>query len=156
MIELYLCDSDVHGRLDRLLNNRLNGRYEILKMPSGKPYIGGNPLYFSLSHSSDKGIFAIYEKPCGVDLELLNGRLHENILNRFSEREQEEILCERDFLKHWTAREAYVKLYGLSILKLFKRLEFYGGKIYLDSLPQNVKFSFYSFDFGVAAVCTEE
>ena len=156
MTEIYLCDGDVHERLDGILKSKLKSPFEIRKTPLGKPYIGGNPFYFSLSHSSDRSIIAISDKPCGVDLEVFRGRLRESILKTFTERERAEIASEREFLLHWTVREAYVKLYGLSVFKLLRRLEFYGGKLYLDGQLQPVKFRTYDFQFGVAATCLEE
>lgn len=155
MTEVYLCEGDVHARLDKLLKAKLKYPFEIKKTPLGKPYIGGNPFYFSLSHSGGRGIIAISDKPCGVDLEVFKGRLRDSVLNKFSERERAEIASERDFLQHWTAREAYIKLYGFSIYKLCRRLEFYGGKLYLDGELQSVKLRFYYFQFGVAALCLE-
>ena len=80
----------------------------------------------------------------------------QSILKSFTERERGEIAGERDFLIHWTAREAFVKLYGLSVFAALKKLEFYGGKLYLEGKVQPVKIKTYAFPFGVASVCTEE
>lgn len=156
MIELYLCRGDVHERLNGILSNKLAQPFEILKTENGKPYVAGNPLHFSLSHSGDRGIVAISDKPIGVDIEIFKGKLRKSVLERFSAREQAEIANERDFLIHWTAREAYVKLYGRTIAKMLNRVEFFGGKLYLDGQLQSVKIRHYYFSFGVAAVCTEE
>lgn len=156
MIEIYLCRNDVHERLNGILSQKLAQQFNILKTESGKPYIEGNPLHFSLSHSDDKGIIAISDKPVGADIEIFKDRLRKSVIERFSAREQAEIAGERDFLKHWTAREAYVKLYGLTIAELWKRVEFLDGKLYLDGQALSVKIRHYNLTHGVAAVCTEE
>lgn len=156
MIELYLCRNDVHERLNGILNNKLAQPFEILKTENGKPYINGYPLHFSISHSGDRGIIAISDKPIGVDIEIFKDKLRKSVIERFSAREQAEIADERDFLKHWTAREAYVKLYGLTIAEMWKRIEFLNGKLYLDGQLTSVKIRHYNLPFGVAATCTEE
>lgn len=156
MIEIFLCRDDVHERLNDLLEERLSAPFEILKTENGKPYIGGNPLYFSLSHSGTRGIIAISDKPIGVDLEVYSESMRLSVFERFSECEQAEIADGRDFLKHWTAREAYVKTYGLTIAETWKRIEFLDGKLYFDGIRQNVIIRTYDFGFGVGAVCFED
>lgn len=155
MIELYLCNKDVHERLNGILNKKLAQPFEILKTENGKPYIEGNPLHFSISHSGDRSLIAISDKPVGVDIEIFRDKLRKSVIELFSAREQAEIACERDFLIHWTSREAYVKLYGLTIAKMWKRIEFFGGNIYIDGQIKQVTLRHYDFTFGVAAVCTE-
>ena len=48
----------IYDRLDKILRNLLGYSPEILRTENGKPYIGNNPLYFSLSHSGKYGIIA--------------------------------------------------------------------------------------------------
>lgn len=156
MMEVYLCRQDVHEKLNEILNRKLSQPFEILKTENGKPYIEGNPLYFSLSHSGNCGVIAIADRPVGADIEIFADRLRISVIERFSEREQAEIADERDFLKHWTAREAYIKLYGYTIAELWRRVEFLGEKLYLDGKQLNVKIRHYNLPCGVAAVCTEE
>lgn len=156
MIEIYFCQNDIHERLNDILTQKLAQPFNILETENGKPYIEGNPLHFSLSHSGDIGIIAISDKPVGVDAEIFKDRLRKSIIERFSVREQSEIANEQDFLKHWTAREAYVKLYGLTIAEMWKRVEFFGEKLYLDGQVLSVRIRHYNLPCGVAAVCTEE
>lgn len=156
MIEIYLCFGSVHERLNKILNNKLGQPFKILKTANGKPYIEGTPLHFSLSHSGERGIIALSDKPIGVDLEIFKYKLRKSVIKRFSAREQTEIADERDFLRHWTVREAYVKLHGLTLAETWKHIEFFGGKLYFDGQLQWVKIRHYSFSFGVAAVCCEE
>lgn len=156
MIGVYLCRDNVHERLNGILGDKLSQPFEILKTENGKPYVEGNPLHFSLSHSGGRGIIALSDTPIGVDFEIFKDKPRTSVINRFSAREQAEIANERDFLKHWTAREAYVKLYGLKIAETWKRIEFFSGKLYLDGQLESVKLRYYCFAFGIAAVCCEE
>ena len=155
MIEIYLCGENVRERLKDLLDSKLKS-YEILKTESGKPYLKGDPLCFSYSHSGDKGLIAISENPVGADLEIYKNRTFEAIITRFTERERGEIAREEDFLRHWTAREAYVKLFGLTLAETLKRIEFFDGKIFIDGLPTRTRVRHYRFDCGIGAICTEE
>lgn len=155
MIEIYLCGKDLHSRLDKILKRKLTAPFVILRTANGKPYVEGNPLHFSLSHSGEKGIIALSDRAIGVDLEIFQHRLRESVIERFTARERAEIASERDFLIHWTAREAYVKLYGLTLAESWTRIEFFDGKVYLDGEAQRVKVQHYNFDFGIAAICFE-
>lgn len=157
MTDVYLSYADcVHALLEAKLKERAPYPFEIRTTPNGKPYIEGDPVFFSLSHSGDRAICVICDRKCGIDLEVYKKQQHISVINRFSAREQAEIACERDFLKHWTAREAYVKLYGLQLAKMWRRVEFFGDILYDEGKPADVDFKFYYFYFGVAALCTEK
>ena len=125
MTEIFLCRDNVHDSLNKLLKAKLTEPFEILKTENGKPYIEGNPVHFSISHSGNMGIIAISDKPVGIDIEVYSDCMRYSVLERFSEREQAEIADGCDFLRHWTVREAFVKLYGLTIAKMWKRIEFF-------------------------------
>lgn len=156
MIEIHCTYTNtLEKKLNDLLKTRLPSGFEIKRTSSGKPYIAENPLYFSLSHSGDRALIVLSDKPVGADLEIYRGRERNSVISRWTERERAEILCEKDFLKHWTARESYVKLYGFSLAKMLKRVEFYGGKLLLDGVPQNLLMRCYDFGYGTAAVCAE-
>ena len=157
MTEIFLCEGNVHARLDTLLKAKLKYPYEIKQTPLGKPYIGGNPLYISLTHSKSYGAIATDTVPVGVDLEIIRGRSHEVLIRRFPQREQTEINSERDFLIHWTARESYIKMRGETLASTFKRIEFFGGKIYLDGNGQPCSIRHFFLDGGrILCVCTRE
>ncbi len=155
MTEIYLTGKDPREKAERIFAERL-GNFEIKTTANGKPYLAGNPLYFSYSHSGARGLLAISDNPIGADLELYRRKIAESVLKRFTARERAEIACERDFLFHWTAREAYIKLYGLTLAELWRRVEFFGGKIYVDGEIKPVKITRYIFWCGVGAVCAEE
>lgn len=130
--------------------------FEILRTENGKPYFKGDPLFFSLSHSGGKAVYALSDRAVGVDLELFKEREHSAVLGRFSEREQAEICGERDFLIHWTVREAFIKMKGETVATYLSRLEYFGGSIYLDGEAQDAEITLYEKDYGVAAVCAEK
>lgn len=155
MIELFICDRDtLDASLDKILKQRLPS-YEIKRTDNGKPYLEGHPLHFSLSHSGDIGVIALSSNPVGVDVEVIKGREHKAIIERISARERAEIACERDFLKHWTAREAYIKLYGLTLAKMWRRIDFFEETIYVDGEAQKVKLATYTFGNGIITLCRE-
>ena len=156
MLEVYLTENkDVYTKIKQYLLRFLRSPFKILRTENGKPYIEGNPLFFSLSHSANWAVIAICDKPVGVDFEVFNGKVHPAVCSRFSQREQEEINCEKDFLLHWTAREAFIKMKGATLSEYFKKLEFYGGEIYFDGERQNLKIDLNEYPFGVCAVCCD-
>lgn len=113
----------------------------------------GNEIYFSISHSGNKGLIALSEKPVGADIEELRGRGHALLLNRFNQAERAEINGEADFLIHFTAREAYVKNLGGSLFQLYKKLSFEGGYIYVDGVRQDCKITAFRRKDCVFSVC---
>ena len=151
----FLENEGLYDSVKALLSKHIPIPFEILRTENGKPYIEGNPLCFSISHSRNKAVVAISESPVGVDFETFTGKPREAVLKKFTEREQSEIDCEREFLRHWTAREAYIKLKGLTLAKTYKRLEFYGGNLYLNGVYVGVNLDFYEKEGGIIAVCTE-
>lgn len=156
MTELYAVPAaDIHDKLNSLLSRHIPAPFEILRTENGKPYIENNPVFFSISHSGEKGLIAISDRPVGVDIEVEKSRSYLHVLSRFSEREREEISTERDFLLHWTAREAFIKMKGATLAQYFGKLEYFGGKIYLDGKVQPCKITAHILARGVAGVCKE-
>ena len=156
MLEVYLTENeDVYKKLEYYLSRHIPYPFEILKTENEKPYIEGDPLFFSLSHKDDKAVIAISDKPVGADLEVFKDNLHPSLLSRFSLREQGEICGEWDFLRNWTAKEAFIKMKGETLAKFLKRLEYFGGNIYLDGVKQNCKIEFKEYPFGVACIVLE-
>lgn len=138
MLELYWTKNvDLHRKVEILIERKLGKGFEIKRTDNGKPYVVGNPLYFSLSHSRDHAVIALCDKPVGIDTEFYGdgGRLKNfmHILNRYTERERQWIngtlVC---FFLNWVAKEAYIKMVGGTLAHYLKRLEFYDYKLYLD------------------------
>ncbi len=88
--------------------------------PSGKPYVEGNPVYFSISHSGNMVFCALSEFPIGVDIEQIRPipekawrRIFtENELNYISSAEHEQEKTRR-FFTLWTRKEAIFKVQGI-------------------------------------------
>lgn len=150
-------ESALHARAEKLVFETCGGDAKILKNALGKPYVGGNPIYISLSHSRGVGVVATDKKPVGVDLETARNRIHTSISRRFSQREQGEITSERDFLKHWTAREAFLKMRGGTLARDLLKTEYFGGRIYYNGDEQECLVRhFFLENNRVLTICTEE
>ncbi len=99
------------------------GPLEFLYNCYGKPYLPGNPLYFSLSHSGDYVICAVSEEEIGADIEK-NEPVSEGIAGKIlteSETSEWESLPKSDdaaqlrtdwLIQKWTEKESIAKLLG--------------------------------------------
>ncbi len=154
-MKVYFTSADnLHQLLNSLLTQEL-GEYEIIKNEYGKPYVRGNAIYFSLSHSAAFGLLALSDKPVGADIEVLRGRDRSRLIKYYSENERAEIKNEADFLRHFTAREAYIKNIGSSLFTLYKRLSFEGGYILLDGIKQDQKIKCFEHGGCIISLCGE-
>ncbi len=86
---------------------------------SGKPGFADIPVYFSLSHSGDRAMCVMSDKPVGCDVELIH-EVNQDISHRFYHPSEIALLdvCkspeerERLFFLIWTLKESYVKCVG--------------------------------------------
>lgn len=157
MLELYLTESRcVHDKLNLLLERRLGKNFEIKRTENGKPYVEGNELYFSLSHSAGGAIIALCDKPVGIDFESFEkNRSFAHLLTRFTDRERQFTQGRYDlFLMNWVSKEAYIKLIGGTLARDLKRLEYYGSALYCDGQKVNGH-TVTQIPAGVYSVCTE-
>ncbi len=158
MIKLYFCRTkDIEETLKNALHPHICGNYAISRGVYGKPYIEGNPVFFSVAHSGDDGVILVSDKQCGVDLEVYKKRKTDAYYNRLTEREKAEIReDDKLFLKNWVAKEAYIKYLGGTIAWI-KRLEYAGGVLYFDGKQADCEITVDAFsDRAVYAVCTGE
>lgn len=156
MICLYFCPEDKREEtLDRLIESECGRPQKILRTQNGKPYVEENRVQFSLSHSGGTCAIAVSENPVGVDTEAFLGKERGAVLASFCGKERAEITCERDFLMHWTAREAFVKYMGGTVWGYVKRLSFIGGRLYLDGETVKEQIVFHVTDRAVTALCAE-
>lgn len=157
MNKLYFAKAEsVHDRLTRILSELLGFEPEILRTENGKPYIENNPLYFSISHSGKYAVIAVCDKPVGADLELFKDKRHDLLTSHFPLEEQAEITDERQFLLHWTAREAFIKMKGGTLAKDMKNVAYTGGKIYFGGAAQGCEIQQHFTEYGVISVCIAE
>ncbi len=113
---------------------------DIRKTIHGKPFLPGDKVCFNLSHSKGLTALAVGRRGAvGFDCEDLTGKARPAVLAKFSARERGEISSTRDFYCHWTARESYVKYLAGSLAALWRHVEWYGGRIYLDGKEEPVR-----------------
>lgn len=143
----------VYDTLDKILAELLGYSPEILRTENGKPYIGGNPLFFSISHSGKYAVIAVCDKPVGADLEIFKDKSRGLLISRFPPEEQAEIIDERQFLVHWTAREAFIKMKGGTLAKDLFNTAYSGGKIHYNGNEQSCKIQQHFTEYGVITVC---
>lgn len=103
----------------------------ICKSIHGKPYLQKGKICFNLTHSKGLTALAVGKHEVGFDCESLSGKPRPAVLGKFTEREKGEISSVQDFYRHWTARESYVKYLGEQLAALWRKVEFFGGKIYV-------------------------
>ena len=158
MIKLYFCrKNEIEETLKNALDPHICGKYAINYGTYGKPYIQGNPVFFSISHSGDEGVILISDKQCGVDLEVFRKRKISSYYSRLSERERAE--AQEDYkllLKNFVAKESYIKYLGGTI-GWIKRLEYFGGVLYFDGKKADCEIKVENYESrAVYAVCTGE
>lgn len=103
--------------------------YTISRYAGGKPYIDGNPLYISASHTENTLVTGVSDAEFGIDAEFLTRKIKNYIKiaeKYFTEKEIGLILSQpperrqETFIRLWVKKEAYIKLKGKSILSLKK------------------------------------
>lgn len=157
MIELFWTKNEqVHKKTEILIARKLSVPFKILRTENGKPYIEGNPLFFSVSHSGSRAVIALCDKPVGVDLERCDAEKNfSHVLARFTEREKEEIgESAAAFYKNWTAKEAYIKMIGGTLAHDLTNTEYVNRRICRGASELPVAAMFHS-RAGIYAVCAE-
>lgn len=107
----------------------------------------------SVSHSGHLAAIAVSDKKTGCDLELFKEREHPAIIKRFTARERQQILSERDFIENWTAKEAFIKLNSYALATHLRRLEYFDGHIFMDGEETGCPVIHLPFSGGMACVC---
>ncbi len=87
--------------------------------PSGKPYLEGNPVYFSLSHSGNRVFCAVAKCPIGIDAEEVRPIAVKSAERICTQQEIDYLNTSTDeaeknlrFLTIWTRKEAIFKVIG--------------------------------------------
>ncbi len=89
----------------------------------GKPYLKDHPeIFFSLSHSGTRAAAVFSDRPCGIDIEKIEGDESE-LAKRFFHEEEYRYLRSledvqkrtADFYRIWTAKESYLKMLGTGL-----------------------------------------
>lgn len=115
--------------LSQMLGNN-PGEQEICIDDMGKPYVGNaKDAYFNVSHSGEYVACIISDKPCGIDIEMME-KDNLDIAERFFAKNEYEYIAggpkeqiESRFYEIWTAKEAYSKYEGKGLGIDFKSFE---------------------------------
>ena len=111
--------------IEFLLNKLLAGKTFNLKYnENNKPFLEGENLHLSISHSHDKLAIILNSKECtGIDVELIREKI-KNIANKFLN--ENEIIFANENVELlttlWAAKEALYKVYGLKELDFRKNI----------------------------------
>ncbi|MDE7082467.1 MAG: 4'-phosphopantetheinyl transferase superfamily protein [Clostridia bacterium] len=154
MLEVYFTKNEsVHKKAKILIARHICGSFEVKTEENGKPYVDGNPVYFSISHSGKVAVIALSNSPVGVDVELFKRRKFESIVSRFTDREKSEINVDFNaFLRNWTAKEAFVKMNGGTLAMDLKKLEFIDGNLFYNGVKQDAYLNFFNLKCGICAI----
>lgn len=125
----------------------------ICKSIHGKPYLQKGKICFNLTHSKGLTALAVGKHEVGFDCESLSGKPRPAVLGKFTEREKGEISSVQDFYRHWTARESYVKYLGEQLAALWRKVEFFGGKIYVRGEEAGVPVLQFDLDDYTFSIC---
>ena len=139
MIDIFYTHEETNS--DDFIRKILSAYYNIPNAPicksiNGKPYIPGRKIHFNLTHS-----------------ESLSGKARPAVLKKFTEREKGEIFSVPDFYTHWTARESYVKFYGETLAAWWRKVEYFGGKIWFCGEETDAHILQFELDGYVFSVC---
>lgn len=153
MIEIYRTENNgVYEKTAKIIGVPESS---ILKTGNGKPYVEGNRVFFSLSHTSAYAVIAVSDRPIGIDAEVLREKKYTSVLKRFSGRERAQIVSFYEFLENWVVKEAYIKLRGYTLASHLKRLEYYGGVLYADGQRTDCNILIFSDGELIYAVCAD-
>ncbi len=119
-------------------------RVIIIKDKHGKPYLEGNPLYFSVSHTGIYFIVAICKgAPIGVDIEEIRPINDIESIKKAVLSAKEQKSCEslKDFYRYWTLKEAYLKALGIGIQDNMHSVTQYSNCIAIELPYANIQCS---------------
>jgi 4'-phosphopantetheinyl transferase len=133
-----ICGSDHDTRVRECLHRSgfdASGA-QIMRTPSGKPYLEPCVAYFSISHSGGIWACAVSGAPVGFDVEQIrHDRPLMAIAKRFFHPDEYHYLKssgEREFFSIWTAKESYVKFTGRGLYDGFDHCSILSGEIGLE------------------------
>jgi phosphopantetheinyl transferase len=92
--------------------------FRICRTQKGKPYIEGFPMHFSVSHSDHMWICLVGDSENGIDIQNMAHSNYEAIARRFFQPEEKKAVAAGgilSFFRIWCRKEAFIKLFGLTI-----------------------------------------
>lgn len=121
--------------------------------PNGKPALQDNAAFFNVSHSRDRLVIAAADAEVGVDIEALDRTVSER-LRRYCLTETELARTppedKQTFIRIWTAKESYLKLYGTGLRQSMRSFSALGDRFSSPQLPPAV---FQRIELGAYTVC---
>lgn len=87
----------------------------LLRTENGKPYVEGNDVYFSMSHTKEKYFFAVAPFPVGIDAERSDRIISPNVAKRYFPNET--FPDPKSLLVRWLKTESKVKYLGSTLAK---------------------------------------
>ena len=123
-----------------LLKNKYDVESEVLE-DNGKPYVDGNSVYFSISHSDKLVGLAFSKSKIGLDIEKKKKRNYREILKHF--KIEDESITEDNFFQMWTVYEAEYKSCVKENLISFE----YENYMVSVSFEGDENFNFYKLNF---------
>lgn len=147
MVQLYFYNcpkKDQHPFWQNKLTELLQNDYGIcnpliITKDNGKPALQNDEIFFNISHSRDTLVIAVADVPVGVDIEFdrkISQHLREYCLS------DEELASVPDnalaFLRIWTAKESYLKLYGTGLRQPMREFSVLDDRFAATNLPPAV------------------
>ena len=131
---------------------------QIVRNEHGKPYMLSKQVHFSVTHTKERLFIAFSSKNIGLDAESLDRKVnYSSILQSyFSEIEGSEIANTQDFLRHWVAKESFIKYMGSTIAHDFKKINYIDGRLTYCGSPTKAHLQFLQIEEYLLAVCSEE
>lgn len=128
----------------RFLLQHLNPDFPFSKLEissPGKPFVPGNSLHFSISHSFPYVAVAIDEQPVGIDVQVFHEKIY-RLKDKFLSPEEQELFEDRaeQLTLAWTAKEAAFKWFGLGGVDFIRHMPI--RKIQLENQQANLEMEF--------------
>ena len=102
---------------------------QILRTDRGKPYLAGNELYFSVSHSEDMFACLLADCNVGLDIQQLRDVRAEALARKYFTEEEYHYMKSRGedgFFRLWTRKEAFAKYTGRGLEEILQKVPVLG------------------------------
>lgn len=133
----------------------------IEKNVHGKPFFKNYPnTYFNLSHSGKMIGIVFYSREIGLDIQKITKTSTHMIRRCLSQNEKKIINTsknkDKDFIRIWTMKEAYIKFCGLSILTDLSKINVFSKKYAYSKILGNYAVSIFVEEKGdMPEICLE-
>lgn len=120
MICVYIADKSAFRDSESYIKYLLDRYYSLSspvlsKTENGKPYVEGNAVYFSLSHTKKKYFVAVAPFPVGIDAERSDRVVSPIVAERYFKNET--FPDKKSLLVRWLKTESKVKYLGSTLAK---------------------------------------